>query len=247
MLENQTRAVHHDHQYGTNPQTERSVSEETSFEPDRVKYYGHTVLELIVFLMNWTDAVREGDGERCNLMRKRLMLYFKLKSPYSKYAIEVFTNIAQTEYLMSPQLAHRVTWGRFVNWRGGAAKNIEADLVREICNRCSKNVVQGMGPNKTKEAIRCASRAEAGIHEIIVNFDFNSKVTPQSTRHTKMSSKEDELGMIKDLRKLKPFKVIPGRKHSSFSNITISPLTNVDMDETYTWLDRHRFQISINM
>ena len=245
---NQTRAIHHDHQYGTSPpQAEQITEEETAFEPDRVNYYGHTVLELIVFLMNWIDAVREGDGERCNRMRKRLLLYFKLQSTYSKYAIEVFTNIAQTEYLMTPQLAHRVTWGKFVNWRGGAGRNIEGDLVREMCNRSSKNVVQGMGPNKTKDAIQCASRAEAGIHEIVINFDDNARVTPQSSRHTKMSSKEDELGMIKDLRKLKPFKVIPGRKHSSFSNMTISPLTNLDMDQLYNWLDKHKYQIGVNM
>ena len=81
----------------------------------------------------------------------------------------------------------------------------------------------------------------------LLNFDDNARVTPQSSRHTKMSSKEDELGMIKDLRKLKPFKVIPGRKHSSFSNMTISPLTNLDMDQLYNWLDKHKYQIGIKM
>lgn len=84
---------------------------------------------------------------------------------------------------MSPQLAYRVTWGKFVNWRGGAGRNIEGDVVQEISNRSSKNVVQGMGPNKTKEAIQHASQAEAGIHEIINNFDDNSWVTPQSSCH----------------------------------------------------------------
>lgn len=246
LLSAATRKIQHDHHYGNSSEDQQAMEEET-FEPDRVNYYGHTVLELIVFLMNWIDAVKEGDGQHCNLMRKRLMLYFKLHSTYSKYALEVFTNIAQTEYLMSPQLAHRVTWGKFVNWKGGAGKNIEGDLVREMCNRSSKNVVQGMGPNKTKEAIQRDSRAEAGIHEIVTNFDDNSKVKPQSSRHTKMSSKEDELGMIKDLRKLRPFRVIPGRKHTSFDNITLSPLTNLEMDELYKWLDKHKLQISVNM
>lgn len=77
---------------------------------------------------------------------------------------------------MSPQLAHRVTWGKFVDWRGGTSHNIESDLGRETCNRTSKHVVQGIGPNKTKGAIQCASRAEAGILEIITNFDNNSGV-----------------------------------------------------------------------
>ena len=247
-LASQTDAINHDHWYGAPPsQTVEIAEDQGTFQPDRVNYYGHTVLELTVFLMNWIDAVREGDGERCNRMRKRLMQYFKVQSAYSKYAIEVFTNIAQTEYLLSPQLAHRITWGKFVNWQGGAGKNIEGDLVREICNRTSKNIVQGMGPNKTKEAIQRASRAKAGIHEIVTNFDGNSGIKPQSSHHTKMSSKEDELAMIQDLQKLKPFKVIPGRTHSSFSNMTLSPLTNLDMDELYCWLDKHRYQIGANL
>ena len=33
---------------------------------------------------------------------------------------------------------------------------MEADLVQEICNKVSKNVIQGMGPNKTKAAIERA-------------------------------------------------------------------------------------------
>ena len=39
-------------------------------------------------------------------MKKRLMPYFKLQSTYSKYAIEMFTNTAQAEYLSSPQHAN---------------------------------------------------------------------------------------------------------------------------------------------
>ena len=177
-------------------------------------------------------------------MKKRLMVYFEVQSAYSKYATEMFTNIVQTEYLMSHQMAHRVTWGRFVNWRGEAGNNIEGDLVQEICNRVTKNVVQGMGPNKTKAAIKRASKAAAGIHEVVTTFDENSEIKPQSHAYTKMSSKEDEYGMIKDLMKLKPFDTVQGYNHNSFSCISLFPLLNLNVDELYLWLDKHKMQIS---
>ena len=192
-------------------------AQESSIEPDRVSYYGHTVLELIVFLMNWIDAVRKGDGERCNFMKKQLMLYFKVQSAYSKYAIEMCTNIAQTEYLMSHQIAHRVIVS-FVNWREGAGNNMGESSKYA---RVTKNVVQGIGPNKTKATIKRASKAVAGIHEVATTFDENSGRKPESHAHTKMSSKEDEYGMIKDQMKLKPFDTVPRHKHNSFPCIPL--------------------------
>ena len=63
------------------------------------------------------------------------MQYCKLQTIFSKNAIEFFTNIAQTQYFLGPQLAHRLTWGKFVKRHGGAGKIIEGDLLREICGR----------------------------------------------------------------------------------------------------------------
>ena len=157
----------------------------------------------------------------------------------------MFTNFSQTDYLMSAQVTHRATWGRFVNWRGGAGDNMEANLVQEICNKVSKNVAQGMGPNKTKAAIERASKAGAGIQEVICNYDGASGVKPRSGAHTKMSAKADELEIIEALKKSKPFCIVPGRKHDSFPNIEISPLEQLDRDDLYLWLDKHKRQISL--
>ena len=46
----------------------------------------------------------------------------------------MFTSIAQVKALVSEEMAHRLTWGRFVNWYGGAGKNIACDMAQEICN-----------------------------------------------------------------------------------------------------------------
>ena len=136
-----------------------------------LRYYGLNILELCIFLMQMKDTCSEGDGERNNINKKRLLLYFKRFNSFSNYALEMFVSIAQVEALASEEMAHRLTWGRFVNWNGGKGKNIECDAAQEICNRTCKNVVKSMGPNKTQKAMTRASKAAAGIQQIVSVFD----------------------------------------------------------------------------
>ena len=91
------------------------------------RYYGLNVIELAVFLMQLTDTCAEGDGDRNIINQKRLLSYFQCFSSFGKYAIEMFTSIAQVEVLLSEELARRVSWGQFGNWSGGAGRNIEGD------------------------------------------------------------------------------------------------------------------------
>ncbi len=54
----------------------------------------------------------------------------------------MFTSIVQVEAMLSEEMAHRLTWGQFVNWNGGQGMNIACDMAQEICNRVSKDVVK---------------------------------------------------------------------------------------------------------
>jgi len=148
------------------------------------RYYGLNVIELAVFLMQLKDTCAEGDGDRSNINKKRLLLYFKKFKSFSKYSIEMFTTLAQVQALESEQMAHRLTWGRFVNWTGGQGKNIECDTAQEICNRTCKSVVQGMGANKTDKALLRASKAAAGVEEVVSNFDTSTKIHKSSRNHS---------------------------------------------------------------
>lgn len=158
--------------------------------------------------MQLTDTCAEGDGERNNINQKRLLSYFFRFISFSKYAI---TSIAQVEALLSEEVAHRVTWGKFVNWTESLGNNIEGDKAQDFCNCTSKNVVQGMGPNKTNNAIITASKAARGIHQIKGQFDKVTKIHPSSRAHTTRSAKDDEMLMLKDLSKLRPFHITPKR------------------------------------
>ena len=99
------------------------------------------------------DTAAEGDGDRNLINQKLLLTIFKSLGQYSKHAIEMFHSIAQMEVMLPKKQAEEFKWGFFTNWSGGEGMNIEDDLVQEICNRLSKEIVQRMGANKTIDSI----------------------------------------------------------------------------------------------
>ena len=201
---------------------------------------------MTVFLMQMKDTCAEGDGERNDLNMKRLLLYFKSHSSFSKYAIEMFTAIAQRKALLSEEMAHRIRWGRFVNWVGGKGKNIECDTAQEICNRVCKNIVLGMGANKTSAAIVRASKSAAGVEQILTQFDSETGVCKKSSAHTSRSSHADEDIMIKDLKSFQPLSILPGRCHEHFKDIKSSPLEGMNMEKFCNWLDEHKKNLAMD-
>ena len=196
--------------------------------------------------MQMKDTCAEGDGERNDINMKRLLQYFKSYGSFSKYAVEMFTAIAQRKALLSEEMAHRIRWGRFVNWAGGRGKNIECDTAQEICNRTCRNIVLGMGANKTPTAIVRASKSAAGVEQIVTRFDVETGIHKKSTAHTSRSSQDDENMMIKDLSKLQPFHTSPGRYHANFTNVEASPLVGMDMHDFFTWLDKHKRNLAMD-
>ena len=180
--------------------------------------------------MQLKDTCAEGDGDRNNINKKRLLLYFKSSNSFTKYSIEMFTSIAQIEAIVSEEMAERLTWGCFVNWHGGEGKNIANDAAQEICNDSSKDVVKGMGANKTTKAILRASQSGAGVHEIKWSFDKATNIHRVSHTHSARSSVEHELMMLQDLRKLRPFRVMSGRCHAHFPDIAISTTANLGVE-----------------
>lgn len=70
---------------------------------------------------------------------------------------------------------------------------------------------------------------------IPANFSRQSKIIKQGTTEcvkrviTTRSSDEDENIIIKDLRKLRPFRIVAERSHASFKNMEVSPLVGLDM------------------
>lgn len=165
-------------------------------------------------------------------------------SAYSKYAIEMFVSIAQIECLLTPILSEEFKWGFFVNWRGGTGKNIEDDLAQEISNRCSKSIVQRMGPNKTINSISKVCKAATGIKQVTKKFDSSTGIHKKSVQHSTPDYLEDEKGMIDELLLLDPFEYEADRCHDSFPEIKRCPVKYLNIVEFHVWLDKHKKELS---
>ncbi|PFX28225.1 hypothetical protein AWC38_SpisGene7031 [Stylophora pistillata] len=128
--------------------------------------------------------------------------------------------------------------------RGGARENIEDDLAQEISNRCSRNIVQRLGPNKSLNSISKVCKATTGIHQIVEQFDPSVGIPKTSVQHTTCDSLKDEKEMVNDILHLNPFNHVPGRSHDSFPDIKRSPLRYLNIIDYHQWLAKHMGELS---
>ena len=138
--------------------TAADTMEPTDSSLDRVLEYSKEVLSLGLLLMEFKDAIREGDGLRVLRCWKYFFLFFRATN-HKNYCIEALHFLMQYYYLLPRRYAEQMLWGRFVNTRGGLGNNISADLHMEHLNRLLKDMVSHLGANKTPCAILRASKA----------------------------------------------------------------------------------------
>ena len=146
--------------------------------------------------MELIDAWREGDGERVLRCWKLFLPHLKV-SGCTKFSLEALKLQFQTRFTYSPNLAHQVTWHRFVNVRGGAGKNIPCDLFNEHINKLLKCIISNMGPNLTEPALQRAARSVTVLQNICENFDSQSGVPYRTTAHSTRSDKADVRKVVK--------------------------------------------------
>ena len=72
--------------------------EDSQYDPEqKVMSYGLSVIQFVVLVMQMTDTVHEGDGDHLVVIVKYLLLMFKARRNYSKYAIETMRSITQVK------------------------------------------------------------------------------------------------------------------------------------------------------
>jgi hypothetical protein len=119
----------------------------------------------------------------------------------------------------------RVLEGSYVNISGGQGQNVESDLTQEhsVCNQ--KMLIKSLGANKSKQAIGRVTGAADTIAQICAKFDESVQIKPKSGHHSKPLNESDQQLVSKTLRKLRPFRITPGRKCQGFHNIDRVPVT----------------------
>ena len=158
--------------------------------PDGVYNYASAVLNDGLLLLEFKDAIREGDGRRIIRVWKVLMPYFHY-ARHKNYKHEAFLLMSYVNACVSPLIATQMVWSRVVNVRGGSSHNIPLDLHMEHLNHVLKDYVVNLGANKGEKTIIQCGKSLAGIMGLCQEFDVENNLAPQSVEHTKASYAKD--------------------------------------------------------
>ena len=185
------------------------VSEDDSNDVDTVHEYAKELndISLGLLLMNFNDAVREGDGDQIMRCWRFFLPLFKA-SDKTNYSIEAFTLLAQEKYILSERMAMQLKWSRTINVHGLPGKNTSADLHMEHLNRECKQSISGLGANMTDNSIQRVGRCIGRLTSIMQQFDEVNGIKRESGYHTCQSTNVDLQKLLKQLHQSQVF-VLP--------------------------------------
>lgn len=199
--------------------------------PDNsISDYGCNLCHWALHLLHLNDMAKEGDFARTSLSLKANIPFFYGHSKLSKYFVECLDLLLKTEVTCSPRMQLRILEGSFTNKHGGVGANVETDLIMEHSIRNRKDLIKGLGANKTEKAIQRVTMAADTVVDVCKSFNTALKVQTRSGKHSTIIQTADEQKVKDTLRQLQPFQWQAGRDNCSF-NIPASPFTRVNMDD----------------
>ena len=205
---------------------------------DKILGYAIELLTLGLLYIEFTDAVKEGDGECVHRCWKFMFPLFKV-SGRTNYTIEMFTMLYSHAFLFSPRQADQLLWSSFVSTIGRSGKNIPMDLHMEHLNRICKDAISCLGANKTPTAIQRVGKCIGVLKSVTDNFDAQTEDNKSKGYHTVASVNKDRDIIIEELLRHSIFHPTPGRYHSTFQNMNYSIFSKINYKLLLQWMEEH--------
>ncbi len=199
------------------------------------------VLELGLLYKDLLDFVRLPDRNRGIRLLKLSMLVFKGHNNHSKYALEILRLLVHQLCSLSNKEAHEEFYGLFVNTLGKVDSHVAADERMEWLVHVLKKHMNHMYSDKTHKNITGRSKALVGVQDIACNFDVRTTVVTRARSHKVTSTVADEMAMLNDLRQLRPFQFVSGRRHNSFPGIRSSVMQELDVEHFRNWAESRHY------
>ncbi len=199
--------------------------------------YGKRLLGFGCFYLEFSDAIKEGDGKRVLRCWRYLLPLFK-SSGRTNYSVEVLNMLCQYQYKLTPHQAQELIWSRFISTHSAPGRNIPEDLHQEHLNRVCKDAVKGLSANKTEVAIDRVGKALGTLSPVLDQFDHQNKVLKPSGAHRAPIADKDRDLIIEELQKGFIFTCHLGRSHSSFPKPR-DVLHSLNHDTIMDWIVKH--------
>lgn len=190
-------------------------------ETNDIQNYSVCFLQYVFLIWNFMDAIKEGDIFRTNVCFKTMIPLFYCHSELSKYLAECIDYIQKTEILLSTKMSMKVRAASFINKSGRIGKNKPADMEKENQVKLLKELIRGLGSNKTENAIVGISKAAPVIESVVHHFDEEAGICEIRTTHK---------SRLKKTRELDPFSN-QGRSLQSYKGINANPIYSVNKEK----------------
>lgn len=221
----------------------KSHKSKTPSQQDHVRQYAGEVLTIGLLLMEFIDAIREGDGLR-NLRCWRVFLPIMKATNRTNYSIEAFNLLAQHDFVLSPRAKQQIIWERTVNVSGVRGKNISCDLFMEHLNRECKGAMGSLGSNiNSSDCVTRIGKSLGGLTKITDQYDKVNNAKTESGLHLKPSDAADLAKITQELNSLSVFKFLPGREHKQFPKFISNPCKLLKIKDLKAWMEDKLKQI----
>ncbi len=210
--------------------SKKTKSKSKTPQKDHVKEYASEVLSIGLLLMEFIDAIREGDGLR-NIRCWRFFLPIFKATNRTNYSIEAFNLLAQHDFVLPPRAKQQLMWERTINVSGVPGKNISCDLFMEHLNRQCKDAMGSLGSNiNCSDSVTRIGRCLGELTKITDQYDRVNGVKPESDKHPKRSEAADLAKIVQELKTLSVFDSLPGREHKQFPKFISNPCKHLDVN-----------------
>lgn len=192
-------------------------------------------LKFGLILLEFNDAIAEGDGDRLHNLYKLVLLLYKSNNRH-KYAYVVLLYLVKISALYTEFGAFQLKWNRFYNKYGKPGKNISLDLKKEQQNKVIKTLWRSVGANlNEKRASRLANTIQP-LEEILHSIDNDCKLSDRQGHRSSEETQEAVTQIVDDLMEIEAFKQHPDRDgHHSFQDFPES-LVNLDYRDYHSWM-----------
>lgn len=202
---------------------------------DHIQEYAKEVLSMGLLLMEFADAIREGDGLRILCCWRVFFPIFKATNR-SNYSVEAFNLLVQHDFICTPRLRQQLVWERTVNVHGRLGKNIPCDLYMEHLNHECKGAIGSLGPNiSSVNAVARIGKSVGELLKVAGQYDTIAGINPESGKHAKRSAAADLDKILKQFEESHVFLSEPGRKHDHFPNFVVNPTRQLNQKKLQVW------------
>ena len=188
--------------------------------------------------MEFTDAIREGDGIRILRCWRYFLPTFK-STKLTNYSIEAFTMLAQYQLFYTPRMQQQLMWSHTVNTRGLPGHNLPCDLHMEHINRECKKAMQTLGPNVIRETSVTSVRKSVGeLMTVTSHYDRVHGIKQESGRRSGQSIATDLEKILKQIHKEeRVFHSTQGQQHAHFHMFTNNSVHKLDKHKLIEWMN----------